>query len=222
MRSNGRHPRIHRERDASEKVDGPIAVVLYGKVVILERFTEEEISLILYALEFSAGKHRNQRRKDAELSPYINHPIRVATLLWRTGGVRDCPVIAAALLHDVIEDTETLPAEIENLFGADVLSLVLELTDDKRLPKDERKRLQILRAPTASVGAKQIKIADKICNANDIIHSTPKGWSIERQWDYLDWTEKVVAGLRGCNASLETRYDEVLREGREALESRGR
>ena len=192
-----------------------------GKGSMLEQFTEEDVSLLLSALEFSAGKHRNQRRKDAELSPYINHPIRVSTILWRTGGVRDTRMLAAALLHDVIEDTDTRPDEIEALFGPDVLSLVLELSDDKNLPKEERKRLQIEHAPTASYRAKQIKIADKICNVYDITHSTPKGWSVQRQEAYLDWTEKVVAGLRGCNASLESRYDEVLREGREALGSRG-
>ncbi|MEN6483599.1 MAG: HD domain-containing protein [Syntrophobacteraceae bacterium] len=188
---------------------------------ILERFTEEDVSLILEALEFSASRHRNQRRKDAGQTPYINHPISVAMVLWRTGGVRDCRTIAAALLHDVIEDTDTRPEEIEELFGAEVLSVVLELSDDKRLPREDRKRLQIERARLASGPAKLVKIADKICNVIDITHSPPRGWSIERQTDYLDWTEKVVEGLKGCNASLEARYDEVLREGRDALKNRG-
>lgn len=132
----------------------------------------ENTGLLLKAIRFSAGKHRNQRRKDSLKSPYINHPIDVAQLLWDVGGVRDVHVLLAAILHDTIEDTRTRPDEIRDNFGDEVLSLVLEVTDDKSLPKPDRKRLQIETAPHKSVGAKLIRLADKCCNVRDIV-STP-------------------------------------------------
>src|SRR5689334_21040807 len=124
-------------------------------------FEGKDISLILKALSFSAEKHKSQRRKGAEESPYINHPINVAQLLWEVGGVREIATIVAAILHDTVEDTETTPEEIEENFGQVVRKLVEEVSDDKSLPKAERKRLQIEHAPHLSLGAKQIKLADK-------------------------------------------------------------
>lgn len=180
-------------------------------------FHEKDIERILSALKFSAEKHRNQRRKDAEASPYINHPIQVAELLWNVGEVRDIVVILGALLHDTIEDTETSPDEIKKLFGNDVLDLVLEVTDDKRLSKKERKRLQIEHAPLKSIRAKQLKICDKICNVRDVTNSPPKDWPSERRREYLDWTEDVISGVRGTNKKLESLYDEALAEGRKKL-----
>ncbi|MFP5212781.1 MAG: HD domain-containing protein [Acidobacteriota bacterium] len=180
--------------------------------------SEVEISRLMAALKFAAEKHRDQRRKDVGHTPYINHPIEVAEMLWKLGEVRDMDVIIAALLHDIIEDTETEPEEISEEFGERVLSLVLEVTDDKRLPKEVRKSLQIERAPEASLGAKAIKLADKICNVRDVAASPPKGWSTERRVEYLDWTEKVVQGVRGCCASLEVHYDETLKAARVSIQ----
>ena len=179
-------------------------------------YTEADLTLILQAVKFSASKHQHQRRKDAAASPYINHPVEVAELLWRIGGVRDVPVIVAALLHDTLEDTETIPEELAEAFGQTVLGLVRELTDDKRLPKEERKRLQVEHAPGKSPGAKLIKLADKICNVRDVAHN-PQNWTLDRRREYLDWTERVVAGLRGVNPPLEEAYDRVLAEGRRLL-----
>jgi GTP diphosphokinase / guanosine-3',5'-bis(diphosphate) 3'-diphosphatase len=180
-------------------------------------FEETDFALILKALKFAARKHRNQRRKDKEGTPYINHPIYVAETLWRTGNVRDAATIAAAILHDTIEDTSATPEEIEALFGKEVLSLVQEVSDDKRLPKEVRKQLQIEHAPHISIRAKEIKLADKLCNVHDILYSPPSGWPLQRRIEYLNWTEKVVAGLRGANKGLEDLYDEVLKEAREKL-----
>jgi len=180
-------------------------------------YSEQDISSILTALRLSADKHRNQRREDVESTPYVNHPIEVADLLWRIGNVRDIRVIVAALLHDIIEDTRTNPGEIASRLGESVLSIVVEVTDDKRLVKSERKRLQIEHAPHLTDEAKQIKLADKICNVRDVAHSPPKDWDDQRRRDYLDWTEKVVEGIRGCNPSLEALYDEVLQDGRKKL-----
>jgi guanosine-3',5'-bis(diphosphate) 3'-pyrophosphohydrolase len=182
---------------------------------------DQDISSLLSALRFSAERHRDQRRKDAESTPYINHPIQVAEILWRVGGVRDLKVIVGALLHDIIEDTETEPQEIEQLFGSEVLSIVLEVTDDKSLPKTERKLLQIERASGLSQAAKLIKIADKICNVRDVISSPPAKWSQERRVEYLKWTKKVVAGLRGCNQALESLYRDIVEEGEGLLSAVG-
>jgi 5,10-methylenetetrahydrofolate reductase len=172
---------------------------------------------LLRALHFAAQKHRDQRRKDLDASPYINHPIEVAETLARVGNVSDLAVLQAAILHDTVEDTETTPAELEATFGREVRELVAELTDDKRLPKQERKRLQVEHAPSLSRRAKLVKLADKICNLRDIAHAPPRGWSRERRVEYLAWTERVVAGLRGESGALEKRYDEVLREARNIL-----
>ena len=175
--------------------------------------SEPGAALLLRALSFSAEKHRDQRRKGADASPYINHPIAVAEVLARTG-VTDPEILAAAVLHDTIEDTETSGEELESRFGPRIRRLVEEVTDDKSLPKEVRKDLQIAHAPDLSEGAKQIKIADKTCNARDVTHAAPEGWSGERRLEYLEWTQEVVAGCRGVNPELEALYDRAFAEGR--------
>lgn len=176
-----------------------------------------DYSALLQALHFAAFKHRDQRRKDEEASPYINHPIEVAELIARVGQITDLVVLQSAILHDTIEDTLTTAEEVEALFGADVRRVVEEVTDDKCLPKAERKRLQIEHAPHISPQAKLVKIADKISNVRAVIETPPADWSLERRLEYLDWTERVVAGLRGCNAHLEALYDQLLTQGRVLL-----
>jgi guanosine-3',5'-bis(diphosphate) 3'-pyrophosphohydrolase len=178
---------------------------------------DNSAGILLSALHFAAIKHRDQRRKDSAQSPYINHPIQVVNLLWEVGGVRDESTLVAAILHDTIEDTVTSPEEIHALFGEEALALVLEVTDDKSLPKAERKRLQIEHAPHISPGARLIKLADKISNLTDILYSPPTDWSLQRKQEYLLWTEQVVAGLRGVNPALEARYDETLAAGKHIL-----
>ena len=178
---------------------------------------DESTGSLLKALRFAAEKHNDQRRKDAKASPYINHPIQVAEILWRVGDVRDTTLLVASLLHDTIEDTETTPEEIEANFGADVLALVLEVTDDKSLPKQVRKELQVEHAPNKTRNAKLLKLADKISNVQDIITSPPQEWSPERRREYLLWTERVVSGLRGVNEKLEMQYDELLTQGKVSL-----
>jgi guanosine-3',5'-bis(diphosphate) 3'-pyrophosphohydrolase len=172
---------------------------------------------ILFTVNFAAEKHRTQKRKDADESPYINHPIAVAKLLSQVGKVSDLPTLKAALLHDTIEDTDTTVDELERKFGIEICNLVMEVTDDKNLPKEERKRLQVEHSPELTKRAKMIKIADKICNILDITHSPPTSWSLERRVEYLDWADKVVAGCRGVNERLERRFDEVMKSAREVL-----
>ena len=169
------------------------------------------------ALQFASHKHRRQRRKDSDATPYINHPIEVADLLCRVGDVTDLAILQAAILHDTLEDTETTPQELEEQFGQGVRLLVQEVTDDKSLPKQERKRLQIEHAHGLSAAAKQIKMADKICNLVDITPAQPVDWPMQRKRDYLDWAESVVAGCRGCNQQIEQHFDAVLKEKRQTL-----
>ena len=164
---------------------------------------------ILAAIAFAAEKHRHQRRKDVEASPYINHPIALADILANEGGVDDETVLVAAILHDTLEDTETTVRELADRFGEPVASIVREVSDDKRLPKAERKRLQIEHAPSISHGAKLVKLADKIANLRDLVVSPPAGWSRQRQRDYFIWAKSVIDGLRGAHPVLEQRFDDA-------------
>ena len=176
-----------------------------------------DTAMLLAAIEFASRKHSTQRRKDAEASPYINHPIAVTHLLADTGGITDLVTLMAAVLHDTIEDTETTPTELDQHFGRAVRSLVEELTDNKALDKADRKRRQIEHASHLSHRAKAIKLADKIANVRDVMASPPRDWPLGRRLEYLDWTEQVVAGCRGTNDALEKLYDEVLKKGRGTL-----
>ena len=173
-----------------------------------------DTALLLAAIVFASRKHSTQSRKDEEESPYINHPIAVTHLLADTGGITDLVTLMAAVLHDTIEDTKTTPAELDEQFGQTVRKVVEEMTDDKSLDKAVRKERQIEHAPHLSRRARAIKLADKIANVRDVTENPPQDWSLARRIEYLDWTEKVVAGCRGTNDGLEKLYDEVLKKGR--------
>ena len=174
-------------------------------------------TLILKAAHFSAQKHSTQRRKDENASPYINHPISVALAIAQIGGVDDPEILAAALLHDTLEDTETTPEELEDEFGKKVCEYVLDVTDDKTLPKDERKRRQIEHAKKISKGAALIKLGDKISNVTDVINNPPEDWDINRRKEYLDWAEKVIENCPKVNDRMENKFQEIIKQGREAL-----
>jgi guanosine-3',5'-bis(diphosphate) 3'-pyrophosphohydrolase len=174
-----------------------------------------DLAKLLEAASFAAKKHKIQKRKGADGEPYINHPLEVANLLANVGKVVDYDVLMTALLHDTIEDTEASKEEIAGLFGERVSGMVLEVTDDKSLPKAERKQLQIEHAPHLSAGAKLVKLGDKISNVRDVLENPPDGWSRERCREYIEWGAKVVAGLRGTNAELEKRFDELAEKARQ-------
>jgi len=166
-----------------------------------------DLPLVLQALAFAADKHRDQRRKDAAASPYINHPIALANVLVREGAVSEPEVVAAALLHDTVEDTQTTPAELSAAFGPAIAAIVEEVTDDKSLPKAERKRLQVEHAATMSEGAKLVKLADKICNLRDMTDHPPAKWDLARRREYFAWAKAVIDGLRGVHPKLEALFD---------------
>ena len=187
----------------------------------MARSTETTEARLLAALHFAADRHRDQRRKGEDASPYINHPIVVAETLARFG-VTDTVALQAAILHDTIEDTETTPGEIEAAFGPEVRDVVMEVTDDNALSSRDRKAAQVAEAHSLSRRARLVRIADKISNVHDVLHTPPIHWSLEGRLSYIDWTERVVEACRGTHAALEARYDEVLREARIALDRSAR
>jgi len=173
----------------------------------VKKAPELNLALLLRALSFAAHKHRDQRRKDAEASPYINHPIALAEVLAGEGGVGDIEVLAAALLHDTIEDTDTTFEELVEHFGRRIAGMVAEVTDDQNLPKADRKRLQIEHAAGLSAGAKLVKLADKICNLRDVADRPPAKWDLQRRQEYFEWAKRVIDGLRGSHPRLEAAFD---------------
>jgi len=172
----------------------------------MTKMIKTDLARLLDAASFAANKHRDQRRKDADATPYINHPLDVARILAQAG-VEDVEVLMAGILHDTIEDTQTAAEELTELFGERVCGLVLEVTDDKSLEKLERKRLQVVKAPTKSDDAKMIKLADKLANLRDF-KSPPVGWSEARIGAYIQFSEMVSRGCVGANEVL----DRLIRE----------
>jgi guanosine-3',5'-bis(diphosphate) 3'-pyrophosphohydrolase len=172
---------------------------------------ETAIGLVIKATRFAADRHRNQRRKDMDASPYINHPIALANVLANEGGITDPAVLCGALLHDTIEDTNTTAEELRAEFGEEITAIVLDVTDDKSIEdKARRKELQVEHAPHILPKAKLVKLADKICNLRDIAATPPSNWSRERKIEYFDWAARVVAGVRGTHQKLEAIFDETL------------
>ena len=165
------------------------------------------LQLLIKVLEFASRKHSQQRRKDVEASPYINHPIAVLSILAVEAGIGDMNVLCAALLHDTIEDTITSEAELADRFGRAIAGIVREVTDDKSLPKGERKRLQIEHATHLSEAAGRVKIADKIANLRDVADCPPVDWSVERRLEYFDWAKAVVDRVRLAPEPLRLLFD---------------
>ena len=167
----------------------------------------KSVQAILNAANFAAEKHAAQKRKGAAAEPYINHLIEVAELVSSALSEPDTNLVIAALLHDTIEDTGVTKEELIQAFGTDVAELVVEVTDDKALPKAERKRLQIVNAPKNSVRAQVIKLADKTSNLRAILHSPPTDWGFQRQREYFEWAKQVVDGLSTPNPILKAEFD---------------
>ncbi len=163
-------------------------------------------TLVVRALGFAAEAHRTQFRKDRE-TPAINHPIRLLQLLVDVGGVTDPLVLAAAALHDVLEDCEVGFPELEARFGTEVAGVVFELSDPPHLDKTAMRAWAVETAPRLSLPARLVKLADKAVNLNDLIDWPPAGWSDARKASYFDWSADVVAGIRGTHGALELAFD---------------
>lgn len=170
---------------------------------------------IVHALDFAAWAHSAQRRKGGAREPYINHLTEVARLVAQATEGKDDKLIIAALLHDVLEDQSMHVnyAMLVDNFGKRVARIVREVTDDRSLPKAERKRMQVVHAPHLSRRARILKIADKSANLNSILHSPPEDWSATRKREYFAWAAEVVNGCRGVNAWIEAVFDDRLRRG---------
>lgn len=179
-----------------------------------EGLIHKDLYRIIEAIEFSAQKHQFQTRKDPDSTPYIIHPIGVANNLLTIGNVRDPDIIIGALLHDTVEDTNTTFEEIEEKFGSRVTGFVSEVTDNKLLPQQSRKQLQIEHAPHKSAGAAQIKLADKLYNLIDLAQSPPPGWEKARVNAYFTWGQAVVDNLPWVNKPLKKAIDEVIQRYR--------
>lgn len=145
------------------------------------------------ARAFAEAAHAGQLRKGAAQEPYFVHLEEVAALVAAFGG--DAVAVAAAWLHDTVEDCGVTPADLAARFGAEIAAVVAELTDDKALPKDERKRLQQVHAPHKSPRAALVKICDKLSNIRALELSPPADWPLARRLAYLDWAEAVVGAL---------------------------
>jgi guanosine-3',5'-bis(diphosphate) 3'-pyrophosphohydrolase len=176
-----------------------------------------DLNKLLEAASFAAQRHTGQHRKGDSKEPYINHPLEVANLIANAGGVDDIDVLIAAVLHDTVEDVGVKKDEIAERFGDRVAGIVMEVTDDKSLPKAERKRHQVEHAPHLSREAKVVKLADKISNIRDITNSPPSDWDTQRRREYVEWGEAVVAGLRGSNEGLERTFDQAAECARREL-----
>lgn len=151
---------------------------------------EQATSLIHFAADFATEKHQGQFRKNSKKQPYVDHPMQVMAILDKYG-VEDPEILSAAILHDVVEDTDTTIEEIERFFGKRIASIVAEVTDDKSLPKVERKKLQLSSMSEKSLAARMIKIADKYDNTRDLLTDPPKDWSDDRIRGYIKWSEEV-------------------------------
>ena len=174
---------------------------------------EIEYKLLIKALAFAADKHRNQRRKNVDASPYINHPISLASILCNEAHITDLNVICGALLHDTVEDTETTEEELVAEFGQEISSIVMEVTDDKTIEdKQKRKQLQIEHAAHISTSAKLIKLADKISNLRDVANDPPANWNRDRKREYFDWAKQVIDQVRSVHSGLEVLFDEAYSE----------
>ncbi len=176
-----------------------------------------DLRRVLAAADTAARWHTDQRRKGAAQEPYINHLLEVAHLVTEATGGRDADLTIAALLHDAIEDCGITEAEITERFGTDVTALVAAVTDDKALPKAERKRLQIAHAAKTSDRAKILKLADKTSNLRAMKASPPANWPAERKQEYIAWARAVVAGVRGANPWLEAVFDQAAAEADAAI-----
>jgi len=173
------------------------------------------------ALDFAAHKHIDQRRKGVRAEPYVNHLSEVALLVAEATEGKDAVSVIAALLHDTLEDTDASYEEIERLFGEEVVRVVAETTDDKRMSKAERKQHQIDAAPGASNRAKLVKLADKVSNLRSMAASPPADWPLSRKIEYFEWAFAVVKGLRGVNPRLEALFDRAYHDGLAELRGEG-
>ncbi|HKK35840.1 MAG TPA: HD domain-containing protein [Paracoccaceae bacterium] len=171
------------------------------------------------AAAFAAEAHRAQTRKGAAADPYVNHVLDVAARL-AAARPEDEALAVAAVLHDVVEDCDVTSAALAERFGPVVAGIVAEVTDDGSLPKAERKRLQVEKAPRLTPSARRLKLADKASNLTALA-TDPPPWPPERRRAYLDWARAVAEGCRGVDPTLEAAFDAAAARLEAALAATG-
>jgi (p)ppGpp synthase/HD superfamily hydrolase len=179
----------------------------------------DSVRRIMVAARFAAEKHAQQKRKGQNAEPYFNHLLEVAELIAASSRDLDVELMMAAFLHDTVEDTGVTLQELEQRFGKDVAALVAEVTDDKSLPKETRKQLQVEHTPEKSPRAQTLKLADKISNLRAVVASPPVGWSLERKRQYFEWARQVISGISSPNEYLKSEFDKAYRSISELNES---
>jgi (p)ppGpp synthase/HD superfamily hydrolase len=169
--------------------------------------SDHPTAFLARAYAFAAVRHAGQKRNAAGDEPYLHHLIEVANLLAYATDGADPVLVAGGVLHDVLEDTPTTPAELSSLFGPEVAALVAEVTDPEGVTEAERRQRQVKHAPHLSDRARLLKIADKTSNIRERLATRPPGKTDQDIRDYVDWGAAVVAGCRGFNARLEDAFD---------------
>ena len=170
------------------------------------------MNIITRAIHFAAVKHANQRRKDINHTPYINHPIELSNFLCNTGQINDPIILCAAILHDTLEDTNTTYDELVEEFGEQISNIVLECTDEKSLDKITRKRLQVEHAYDCSDNAKLVKLADKWSNVKSLLESPPTEWSTDRLLGYVRWSYACCIQMYGVNDNIDRKLQNLFNQ----------
>lgn len=163
--------------------------------------------------KFAAEAHAGQFRKDAKHTPYISHPVKVANILRNEAGITDETVLAAALLHDTVEDCGVDPKVIAARFGDDVARLVLEVTNPEGMPKDEVKRLQVEKSKLRSSGGNALKLSDRIDNLRDVLVSPPADWDSAQRRAYFEHGRQMVDAMPNAHEKLRNIFNEIYSEG---------
>lgn len=166
-------------------------------------------NLIERAVEYATEKHKGQKRKNTQGSDYIVHPLEVMGFIKKFG-IHKPEILAAAVLHDVVEDTDATHEEIESKFGKEVSDLVREVSDDKSLPKVERKKFQVHSMKGKSMGARAIKIGDKWSNTRDLLTDSPRGWGLLQIQGYIVWSFEVCKNALSRGDLPECMNDAIL------------
>jgi (p)ppGpp synthase/HD superfamily hydrolase len=171
---------------------------------------EGETAVILAALQFSVQKHLRQMSKESDNGTYLDQRIAVTDVLSRIGHVTDITILTAAILHYVFDDTQTLKLELDQHFGPKVRYLVQELSENKNSSEPNRMRVQLKRASTLSFPAKNILLAEKICNMQSISSNNPADWSLERKCEYMTQLAQIATSCRGANPYLDQYFNELI------------
>lgn len=169
--------------------------------------------LIERARELAARKHAGTHLFDANRTGMFEHVSQVAGLVQELGGSTE--MVAAAWLHDIVEDTDVTLAQVKDGFGAEVATLVDGLTDPEEfeaMPLKERKQLQAERVKTLPDNVKRIKLCDQLSNVRRIIEKPPTDWSAEKQWVYVQGAYKIAQQCAGLWPVADDRFQAAYTE----------